>query len=85
MKKLLSTFLAVAMIVCTFVPMTVSAAFETIVLPTTTGESVLLEMEKYNSFDDAGTTKEYGSEDIPELSGGKGIFSGGTSWNTVTS
>ena len=84
MKKLLSTMLAVAMIVCTFVPMTVSAAFETIVLPTTTGESVLLEMENYNSFLDGTATKPYTMEEMKGLSDGKGIYSGSTSWNTVT-
>ena len=42
MKKLLSTFLAVAMLICTFVPMTASAAIDTITLPTEAGEFVLM-------------------------------------------
>ena len=46
MKKILSTFLAVAMIVTLFVPLAAQAA-ETITLPTTPGQFVLIEAEKY--------------------------------------
>lgn len=99
MKKLLSTFLAVAMIVTLFVPMAAQAAISTITLPTTPGESVLLEAETY--VDDfivngkkqsvatstqsyAKTNNSFAATESNLLSGGKALYSGSFGSNTVT-
>ncbi len=96
MKKLLSTFLAVAMIVTLFVPMMAQAA-ETITLSTTPGESVLIEAENYATeftkyadrvsqstavYSFANNT--YTAIEPCPLSGGKALFSGSFSNETST-
>ncbi len=57
MKKFLSTLIAVAMLICTFVPMTAAAPIETITLPSEAGSYIQLEMENYNDQFMRGTTQ----------------------------
>ena len=82
MKKFLSVFLTVAMLIAS-VSMTASA-FDTITIPTEVGESILLEMEDYNEFSITNQTYKGTVEEMEGLSGGKGVFSGSTSMYLTT-
>ncbi len=97
MKKFLSAILVAALMVCTLAPIA-SAEIETITLPTTSGEFVLLEAEDYvNDFivdgkqqsvatSDKTYVKEasYVATETAQLSGGVGLYSGSFGNSTVT-
>ena len=95
MKKVLSTILAMAMLITLFVPMTASA-IDPITLPTTPGESVLIEAEDYAdqyyrgkqqlTFGISEQSYDLNAEPTAEnqISGGKAVYSGATGNELVT-